>query len=107
MFGTGQGQVNNPPPDGVAPTDASSTSIATPIIFMPCSPVGNIDDPGCETPVKKHLQFSGLAPGYVGLWQINIYVPALATPGMVPISIVLNGVASVDAASYHTVIYVK
>jgi uncharacterized protein (TIGR03437 family) len=26
--------------------------------------------------------FSGLAPGFVGLWQINAEVPADVTPGM-------------------------
>ena len=35
------------------------------------------------------VEFSGLAPGYVGLWQIDARVPdAASIPGLVPVVIV-------------------
>jgi len=39
--------------------------------------------------------FSGMAPGYVGLWQINAEVPQDVTPGTaVPLVISAGGVTS-------------
>jgi uncharacterized protein (TIGR03437 family) len=41
------------------------------------------------------VQFSGMAPGFVGLWQINAEVPADVTPGMaVPLVITAAGATS-------------
>jgi uncharacterized protein (TIGR03437 family) len=40
------------------------------------------------------VQFSGLAPGFVGLWQINVKLPADVPTGNVPIRILINGVPS-------------
>jgi uncharacterized protein (TIGR03437 family) len=41
------------------------------------------------------VQFSGMAPGFVGLWQINAEVPADVTPGMaVPLVITAAGASS-------------
>jgi uncharacterized protein (TIGR03437 family) len=41
------------------------------------------------------VQFSGMAPGFVGLWQINAQVPADVTPGnAVPLVVTAAGVAS-------------
>jgi uncharacterized protein (TIGR03437 family) len=31
--------------------------------------------------VNAPVQFSGMAPGFVGLWQINAVVPQSVTPG--------------------------
>jgi uncharacterized protein (TIGR03437 family) len=40
-------------------------------------------------------QFSGMAPGFVGLWQINAEVPADVTPGgAVPLVITAAGAQS-------------
>jgi uncharacterized protein (TIGR03437 family) len=39
--------------------------------------------------------FSGLAPGFVGLYQVNVTVPANAPSGSaVPLVLTINGVAS-------------
>ena len=39
--------------------------------------------------------FSGMAPGYVGLWQINAQIPQTVTPGnAVPLVIAAGGVSS-------------
>jgi minor extracellular serine protease Vpr len=41
------------------------------------------------------VEFSGLAPGYVGLYQVNAQVPAgAATGSAVPVVISIGGVAS-------------
>ncbi|MCX6615448.1 MAG: hypothetical protein NTZ98_05035 [Acidobacteria bacterium] len=41
------------------------------------------------------VQFSGMAPGFVGLWQINAEVPADVTPGMaLPLVITAAGASS-------------
>jgi len=39
--------------------------------------------------------FAGLAPGYVGLYQVNVPVPANAPSGSaVPLTVTVNGVVS-------------
>ena len=44
---------------------------------------------------QARVLFSGMAPGWVGLWQINAEIPESTTPGSaVPLSITSDGVAS-------------
>ena len=41
------------------------------------------------------VHFSGLAPGFVGLYQVNVQVPSGVPPGAAqPVEIIINGVAS-------------
>jgi uncharacterized protein (TIGR03437 family) len=40
------------------------------------------------------IQYSGLAPGYVGLWQINVKIPTDAPAGNVALRVLINGVPS-------------
>ena len=40
------------------------------------------------------IKFSGLAPGYIGLWQINVAVPSGITGSAVPVRIIINGTPS-------------
>ena len=45
--------------------------------------------------VQARVLFSGMAPGYVGLWQINAEVPSSVTPGpAVSLTITAGGVTS-------------
>jgi uncharacterized protein (TIGR03437 family) len=45
--------------------------------------------------VTAGLQYAGVAPGFVGLYQVNVAVPSGVTPGFsVPVIITQNGVAS-------------
>jgi uncharacterized protein (TIGR03437 family) len=38
------------------------------------------------------VQYSGLAPGFVGLWQINVKIPEEVVPGAaIPLRVVING----------------
>lgn len=62
IFGTGQGAVSNPVADGAA-------SLASPL-------ARTVDTPGVYIDGRlSPIQFSGLAPGFPGLWQINAVVP--------------------------------
>jgi uncharacterized protein (TIGR03437 family) len=38
--------------------------------------------------------WAGLAPGFVGLYQVNVQVPAALTPGSHRLQLVVNGAAS-------------
>jgi len=41
--------------------------------------------------VSAHLEFSGLAPWFVGLWQVNVTVPANAPTGEQPLVLTTGG----------------
>jgi uncharacterized protein (TIGR03437 family) len=84
LFATGQGVVNGMPPDGQpAPLSPLITTTLKPDVFINATQL-----PGSD------VQFSGLAPGYVGLWQINAKIPANVPPGNVSVFISVNGIPS-------------
>ncbi|HSW48982.1 MAG TPA: hypothetical protein VLH09_02355 [Bryobacteraceae bacterium] len=64
MFGTGQGFIENAPPDGAAPGGAYPTPGAKPQVIVNVRPV--TDD---------NVAYSGLSPEYPGLWQLNVKIP--------------------------------
>jgi uncharacterized protein (TIGR03437 family) len=77
FYGTGLGPLN--PPLG---TGKPSTGNQT--IFMPTITIDGLD---------AEVQFSGVAPGFVGLNQINVVVPGLArTNAADPVVLTVNGV---------------
>jgi uncharacterized protein (TIGR03437 family) len=80
VFGTGFGPVNHTPASGDPALDSSSTTLATPLVS-----VGG---------VAARVDFSGLAPGYAGLYQINLTIPADAPTGTQPLVVSVNGVAA-------------
>jgi uncharacterized protein (TIGR03437 family) len=82
IFATGAGATNPPVAAGVAaPANLLALTIAQPTVTI-----------GGKT---AQLQFSGLAPGFVGLWQINVVVPQDVTPGnAVTLSIAAEGQTS-------------
>jgi len=68
MFLTGMGAVNLPVGDGTAaPSNPASKTTATPLVFL-------LDSAGHFE--QATVKFSGLAPGYAGLYQINFTVPS-------------------------------
>ncbi len=85
LYGTGQGLVSGMPPDGHAtPTSPLLTSSPNVKVFINSDFVPQGD-----------IQFSGLAPGFVGVWQINVKVPANVPPGSVLVFVDLEGINSV------------
>jgi len=82
IFATGAGGTNPPVAAGVAaPGNPLALTVAQPTVTI-----------GGKTAA---VQFSGLAPGFVGLWQINAVVPAEVTPGnAVSLSITAGGQTS-------------
>jgi uncharacterized protein (TIGR03437 family) len=83
LYATGQGLIGGMPADGKAAQAAVATSEA-PQVFINSGfvPAGD-------------LLFSGLAPGFVGLWQINVKIPSDAPPGDVIVFITYGGINSI------------
>ncbi len=83
IYCTGLGPVSeNQPATGAA---ASLTQLA-PTVTQPTVSIGGV----AATP-----SFSGLAPGYVGLYQVNVPVPSTVAAGSaVPVTVSMNGVTS-------------
>ena len=81
LYVNGLGPVSSTPPSGEpAPSSPLATTLAVPEVVIGGRPAA--------------VQFSGLAPGYVGLYQVNVFVPADAPAGIQPISISIGGVTS-------------
>ena len=83
LYGTGQGAVVGGPPDGTPSQGQVKTQIQ-PQVYMG----------GATYIPQSDVEYSGLAPGYIGLWQINAKVPADAAPGAVTVFVNLNGAIS-------------
>jgi uncharacterized protein (TIGR03437 family) len=92
IYGTGQGQVSPAVPDGIgAPLSSLSSTVAVP----------TTNSQTCVTNANSMcvafgnqfatVQFSGLAPGFIGLWQINVYVPAGLGTGAVVVDVYIDG----------------
>jgi uncharacterized protein (TIGR03437 family) len=83
LYGTGQGIVAGGPPAGEPASGIAETGEKPRVLL------NNVAlDP-------ENVQFSGLAPGFVGLWQINVLIPATqATGNAIPISVQLRGIPS-------------
>jgi uncharacterized protein (TIGR03437 family) len=52
---------------------------------------------------QVQVLFSGLAPGFPALYQINVTVPQSAQTGTVPISIQIGGATSPASTAYGAV----
>lgn len=82
IYTAGLGAVQNPPADGAAATGLSPT-VAEPTVGIGC-----ITTSGATTLCNAPVQFSGLAPGFVGLYQVNVQIPADAISGsLVPLQV--------------------
>jgi uncharacterized protein (TIGR03437 family) len=82
IYLTGLGAVNPPVPDGTpAPANPLSSTVTTPRVQ-----IGGIDAP---------VLFSGLVPGYVGLYVLNVSVPGSTPQGLsVPLTISQGDIVS-------------
>jgi uncharacterized protein (TIGR03437 family) len=82
IYATGLGPVTNQPATGAVAPGEPLAETTSPVSVM----IGG---------VPAVVQFSGLTPGTVGLYQINALVPAGLAPGdAVPLSIAVGGVTS-------------
>jgi uncharacterized protein (TIGR03437 family) len=82
IYCTGLGAVSNRPTLGsAAPSNPLAQTSATPTVS-----IGG---------VNAQVIFSGLAPGFVGLYQVNVRVPETAPVGAaVPLILTIGGVQS-------------
>ena len=82
IYCTGLGPVTNQPPTGAAaPSNPSAATTATPVVTIGGAPA--------------HVLWSGLAPGSVGEYQVNVQVPAdSATGDNVPLALSIGGAIS-------------
>jgi uncharacterized protein (TIGR03437 family) len=83
IFMSGLGAVSNPPADG-SPSSAGNPSIT------PANPTVTIGG------IQATVSYSGLAPGEVGLYQVNVQIPAgVPTGDAVPLVVTMgNGLAN-------------
>lgn len=70
MYGTGLGFVAGAPPDGTPTPSDRLYEGEKPDVFLNGLPVP-----------AANVLFSGLAPGFVGVWQLNVRVPDNVPPG--------------------------
>jgi uncharacterized protein (TIGR03437 family) len=81
IYCLGLGAVSNQPATGAAAVGASSPTLVTATVTL-----GGVQAPS---------SFSGLAPSFVGVYQVNAMVPLSVTPGSrLPLSVGLNGAES-------------
>ncbi len=79
MYGVGFGGVNPAFSAGQVVTQSNQLALTFQILFGQTAAL---------------VQYAGLAPGAVGLYQFNVVVPAVADNDLVPLGFVLGGVAS-------------
>jgi uncharacterized protein (TIGR03437 family) len=100
IFGTGQGFVSGAPPDGTAPTGLSPSAQLPTVIIGPDI-----------LTLSSQIPYSGLAPGEVGVWQINVVIPkdVITLPtNPTYVVIIQNSIASGSPSTSRPVeIYVK
>lgn len=81
IFCTGLGPVNNQPSSGAPAPDGNSTTTSTPVVTIA----------GKSVPVT----FSGLSPGFIGLYQVNVQITASVQRGnALPVKLTIGGVTS-------------
>jgi len=81
IFATGLGSLRTPVPSGTpAPSNPPAETLDTPIVVIGGS--------------SSQVTFSGLAPGFVGLYQVNVQVPLSLAAGDQTVQISAEGVVS-------------
>jgi uncharacterized protein (TIGR03437 family) len=80
ILGTGLGAVSPADSSGAASLDALRKATTMPTVL-----IGG---------VSAEVTFAGLSPQFVGVNQINVVVPKVSTPGVVPLQIKSGGVTT-------------
>ena len=93
IYGTGQGPVSPAVPDGTAaPSGTLSSTVAVPTsdarTCLNNQPSMCVAFGGTSF---GDIKYSGLAPSFIGLWQINVQLPANVTGNAVPVRVTING----------------
>src|ERR1039457_971873 len=85
LYATGLGDVRNRPVlGGPSPGNQIATTLTNPVVTLGNQPVA-----------PALVIFSGLAPGYVGLYQVNFQIPPTAPSGnAVPVTLTIGGSTS-------------
>lgn len=88
IYATGPGPLSAPIADGAAsPQSPLVTTVSTPQVFV--------------AGVSSRVQFSGMAPNFAGLWQVNAFVPEQGfISGRVPLKIFMDGVDSNEVSFF-------
>lgn len=81
---TGAGPVSNPPAEGAAAGSSPLSSVTSAVTAT----IGG---------QPADVSFAGLAPGFVGLWQVNITIPSGITKGDLPLTVTVGGQTSSPA----------
>jgi uncharacterized protein (TIGR03437 family) len=82
VLATGLGVVNPPGRDGQASLDAQRRTLARPVVL-----IGGM---------QAEVLFSGLAPQFAGVYQLNVVVPPVTLGDQVPIQIRLGDITSTE-----------
>jgi uncharacterized protein (TIGR03437 family) len=90
ILGTGLGAVTPSIADGAAASDGLGEAIVKPTVLIGGAP--------------GEVSFAGLSPEFVGVNQVNLTVPTVNTPGVVPIQI---SSGSISAGSQPTIAIVN
>jgi uncharacterized protein (TIGR03437 family) len=110
IYATGVGNVPGAPTDGT-PASGPISAPAPVRVFLGCGFVDECSRLAGDPPANvSFIQYSGLAPGLVGVWQVNVQGPFQVAPGNQNIlALVLNGnVADPDAFStYRATVAIK
>jgi uncharacterized protein (TIGR03437 family) len=97
LYGTGQGQVTPPVLDG-QPAPSSPLSRTVTVAASDAQACLSSQQSICVIVGSNsfgQVEFSGLAPGFVGLWQMNVTIPGTAPAGAaVPLRVFIDGVPS-------------
>jgi uncharacterized protein (TIGR03437 family) len=87
IFATGPGGLSATIADGTAaPSNPVATTTSVPRVFV--------------SGIPAVVQFSGLAPGFVGLWQVNVNIPNNVPPGRNLLQILQDGVDSQEVVVF-------
>ncbi len=86
VYAGGLGAIDTVIPVGAAPdVGVLARTTTTPTVL-----VNNVPSP---------ILFSGMSPGYPGVYQVNIRVPQVAAGNALPFQIQMGGVTSTDTAN--------
>ncbi|MCX6631587.1 MAG: hypothetical protein NTW28_28580, partial [Candidatus Solibacter sp.] len=113
IYATGQGLVANPPADGDNPRNGlvgaqGSLRVLIGTDYTDQIPLQGTEQRSIPGVDNNFISFSGLSPGFPGMWQVNVRIPQATAPGTAALLLFYNSVPdNVPAATgYRIVFYV-